>query len=286
MNFVDLQKLVHRPFPPIRHTYTFRDTILYALGLGVGADPMSESDLPFVYEEGLKAIPSMSCVLASPGFWLSDPELGVEWEKVLHGEQYFSLEKPIPAAGTVRGEFKLIGVEDKGVEKGAVVFLERRLYNDETNELLGVVRTTTIARGDGGCGSWGDVLRPPSALATRDPDLVVDVETLPRQALIYRLSGDYNPVHADPKVAKRGGFDRPILHGMCTYGIATYVIVQRFCDGQPERFKEIFARFSSPVFPGDTIRFEFYRESDSIRYRARVLDRNVVVLDRGLARVA
>jgi acyl dehydratase len=282
---VDLTKVIQRPFPTLRQTYEFRDTILYALGLGVGADPLSERDLPFVYEEGLKAIPSMAAVLASPGFWLSEPQLGAKWEKVLHGEQHIILSKPIPPSGTIRGEFKLIGVEDKGADKGATVFLQRSLYNDATNELLAVVRVTTILRGDGGCGSYGDVLRPPSALPTREPDLVVDVETLPRQALIYRLSGDYNPIHGDPKAAKRGGFDRPILHGLCTYGIATYAVLQNFCDGQPEKLKEVFVRFSSPVFPGDTIRLEFYREDDAIRFRARVPARNIVVLDRGLAKV-
>ena len=282
---MDLNALVNRKFPVLRQEYSAKDSILYALGVGAGADPMDLRQLPFVYEQGLRIIPSQSSVIAFPGAWLTEPELGVNYLKVLHGEQGVTFERPLKATARIRGEYEVLGVDDKGPEKGAVVFFEKRIIDDDDDGLICRVHSTYFLRADGGCGSWGRPLPPPSALPDRAPDKVIEAPTLPRQALIYRLSGDYNPVHADPAVAAKAGFERPILHGLCSYGIVGLSLVLELCDGDPDRLIELYARFSKPVYPGETIRLELFQESDVWRFRARVAGRNEIVLDRGIARI-
>jgi len=281
-----LQKLIARPFPPLKQRYEAKDTILYALGVGAGADPLEPSELPFVYEKVLRIIPSQASVLAYPGFWLGEPELAIDWVKLLHGEQGIVFERPLQAAAEVRGEYAVLGVDDKGPGKGAVIFFEKRILDAADGGLICRVRSTYFLRGDGGCGSWGEVPRGPSALPGRSPDAVIEMPTITRQALIYRLSGDYNPVHIDPKFAAEAGFSKPILHGLCTFGVACFGIVQLLCAGDPDRLQEIFVRFSRPVFPGETIRLELFKENDSWRFRARAKERDEVVLDRCHARIA
>ena len=281
---MDLNALINRKFPTNSFDYDAKDTILYALGVGAGADPFDPAQLPFVYEERLRAIPSQASVIAYPGAWMTEPELGINYLKVLHGEQGIIFDRPLQPVARVRGEYEVLGVDDKGPEKGAVIFFEKRIIDDSDNGLICRVRSTYFLRANGGCGKWGNVLQTPSALPGRAPDKIVEIPTIPRQALIYRLSGDYNPVHADPEVATKAGFDRPILHGLCSYGIACFAIVQELCDNDPDRLAELFTRFSKPVFPGETIRIELFEESDAWRFRARVTERNEVVLDRGLAR--
>jgi acyl dehydratase len=267
-------------------TYTFRDTILYALGLGYGSDPLDPAQLEFVYEQGLKSVPSISNVLAHPGFWLKQPEFQVDWVKILHGEQSFEIHKPIPPSGTVRGEFFIEAIDDKGPEKGAVLYQMKRLYQGDTNELIASVRSVVFLRGDGGCGSIGTPPAAPTAIPDGEPDQVCEIATLPQQALIYRLSGDYNPLHADPAPARKAGFDRPILHGLCTMGLATRALLSTYLPGNPDGLKSMFVRFSKPVFPGETIITEFYRTGNEIRFRCRVKERETIVLDRGRATLA
>lgn len=283
---MDLNALINRQFPVIRQDYGARDTILYALGVGAGADPLDQHQLPFVYERGLRIIPSQSSVIAYPGAWLTEPDLGIDYVKVLHGEQGVTFERPLKPIARVRGEYEIIGIDDKGPEKGAVMFFEKRIIDDEDDGLVCRVRSTYFLRGDGGCGSWGRALPAPPTLPDRAPDRLIEVPTLPRQALIYRLSGDYNPIHADPGVAARAGFDQPILHGLCSYGIVCLSLVTELCDGDPAKLTGLFARFSKPVFPGETIRIELFQESDHWRFRARTVERNDVVLDRGTARLS
>jgi acyl dehydratase len=281
-----LDTLISRPFPPLKQRYEAKDTILYALGVGAGANPLDAGELPFVYEKILRIIPSQASVLAYPGFWLGEPGLAIDWVKLLHGEQGILFERPLKAAAVVRGEYEVLAVDDKGPGKGAVIFFEKRILDADDDGLICRVRSTYFLRGDGGCGNWGEVPRGPSALPERAPDLVLELPTIARQALIYRLSGDYNPVHIDPEIAAQAGFDKPILHGLCTFGVACFGIVQHLCAGNPDRLKEIFVRFSRPVFPGETIRLELFKENDSWRFRARAKERDEVVLDRCLARIA
>lgn len=279
---MNLEALRSYRIRPIEHAFTTKDTILYALGLGYGADPVDPGQLTFVYEDGLKAIPSLCNVLAHPGFWVKDPVLELDWVKLLHGEQAFEIHRPLPAAGHVRGEYEIVAVEDKG-DKGAVMYLEKRLSETVTGEPLATVRSTYMLRGDGGQGGYGAVPASAEALPQGDPDMVIDIPTLPQSALIYRLSGDLNPIHADPAAASKAGFARPILQGLCSMGLATRAIVSGIADNRPERLASLSLRFSRPVFPGETIRTEIFRQGNGARFRARAVDRDVVILDRGTA---
>jgi acyl dehydratase len=282
---MNLDKLISRRFPPVEQTYSAKDTILYALGVGVGADPMDSKELPFVYEKDLRIIPSQASVIAFPGAWMTEPALEIDYAKILHGEQGIVFERPLQPTATVRGEYEVLGVDDKGPGKGAVISFEKRIVDAINGAVICRVRSTYFLRGDGGCGSWKQPGTVPSALPERTPDRVFDFPTLPRQALIYRLNGDYNPIHSDPEVAAKAGFAKPILHGLCTFGIACFGLVQHLCAGDPARLAEIFVRFTRPVYPGDTIRLELFEEADSWRFRARTKERDEVVLDRGLARL-
>jgi hypothetical protein len=221
---IDYQKLKNWPFRPIEHAYTAKDSMLYALGLGFGADPTDRRQIDFVYEEGLKALPTMAVVLASPGFWLKDPATGVDWKKVLHGEQGLRLHEPLPAAGTVVGTTRIDEIVDKGAGKGALMYSTREIRDKASGKLLAEVASVGFLRGDGGFGGPEGASRKPQPIPERAPDASVEISTLPQSALIYRLSGDFNPLHADPDVARAAGFERPILHGLCTYGVAGHAL--------------------------------------------------------------
>lgn len=281
---MDIEKIINLNLAATDQRYDIRDTILYALGLGYGADPLDAADLRFVYEERLKAVPSMCTILSHPGFWLKDPLYQVAWIKVLHAEQAFTIHQPLPVSGNIRGILKVVGIEDKGPDRGSLLHVEKTLFTADAVKLA-TVRSTLLLRGDGGQGSYGDTIPAPAALSVRDPDRVVEIPTLTRAALIYRLSGDWNPLHADPMSAARAGFDRPILHGLCTYGMACRALLRTYCDDDTSRMSSMFARFSAPVFPGETIRFEFQEDGDEIRFKAVVKERGVVVLDRCSAEI-
>ena len=283
---IDYDKLKNWDFGEIEQTYTTKDSILYALGLGLGADPMDERQLRFVYEDGMAALPTMSVVLGYPGFWLKDPETGVDWVKVLHGEQGIIVHKPLPAEGTVVGRTRVTEIIDKGAGRGALILSERDVVDKATGDLLATLTSTTFARGDGGFGGPEGPSPKPHTLPERDADEVCDLPTLPQAALIYRLSGDFNPLHADPKVAIAAGFERPILHGLCTLGVAGHALLKTACGYDPTRFKSMALRFSSPVYPGETIRTEVWRDDGVISFRSSVVERDVVVLNNGRAEVA
>jgi len=279
--------LLNWKFPELEHSYTERDTMLYALGLGCGADPLDQGQLQFVYEDGLRALPSMAVVLGYPGFWISDPGTGVDWKKVLHGEQDITIFKPLPAAGTVIGRTRVTGVFDKGKDKGAVLVSERDVVDKASGDLLCRLTSTTMMRGDGGFGGPSGPLPAPHPLPDRAPDQAASIATLPQAALIYRLSGDYNPLHADPAVARSGGFDRPILHGLCTFGVVCRALLDMVCGNDPAKLRKMQVRFSAPVYPGETIVTELWRESGGVvSFRARVVQRDLVVINNGRAEIA
>ena len=281
---IDYQKLKNWPFKPIEHAYSAKDSILYALGLGFGADPTDRRQLDFVYEEGLKALPTMAVVLGAPGFWLKDPATGVDWKKVLHGEQGLKIHEPLPAAGTVTGVTRIDALVDKGAGKGALLYSTREIRDKSSGRLLAEVSGCGFLRGDGGFGGPATATPKPHAIPERAPDSSSEIRTLPQAALIYRLSGDFNPLHADPEVARAGGFEKPILHGLCTYGVAGHALLKLICDYDPSRLKRMDVRFSAPVYPGETIRTEVWREGDArFAFRSLVTERNVVVLNNGYA---
>jgi acyl dehydratase len=280
---IDYAKLKNWPVPDIEHRYEVKDTILYALGLGCGSDPMDEDDLRFVYEDNIRVQPAMAVVLGYPGFWIRDPETGIDWKKVLHGEQGLILHKPLPAAATVTGRSRITEIVDKGPGKGALLFSERDVIEKRSGQLLATLTSTTVLRGDGGFGGPAGPTPEPHRLPEEPPHLSLDLPTLPQAALIYRLSGDYNPLHADPKIAAAAGFPRPILHGLCTFGVASRAILKACCGNDPGKLRKMQVRFSAPVFPGETIRTEIWRDGLTISFRARTVERDTVVLNNGLA---
>lgn len=283
---MDIEKIRSLDIAPIEQGYDKRDTILYALGLGYGADPLDESELPFVYESDLRCLPSYSNLLCHPGFWAQRPEFGIDWVKILHAEQDFRIHKPLPPVGRIRGEYRVAGIEDKGEGRGALLHQEKELYNAETGDHLATVRSTLFLRGNGGEGGFGVSIPAAMPVPERTPDRTIEIPTLPRQALIYRLSGDWNPIHADPVLARKAGFEAPILHGLCTNGIANRALLREYCGNDTTRLTAMFVRFSKPVMPGETIRVECFDEGDGlIRFRAIAKERDVVVLDRCSARV-
>ena len=280
---IDYDKLMNWPFPELEHSYTERDTMLYALGVGCGHDPLDPDDLRHVYEDGLQALPTMAVVLGYPGFWLKDPETGVDWRKVLHGEQGLVLHRPLPPSGTVVGRSRVTEIVDKGEGKGALLFSERDVVDKATGDLLCTVTSTTFMRGEGGFGGPSGPAPAPHAMPNGDPELVLDLPTLPQAALIYRLSGDTNPLHADPEVARAVGFDRPILHGLATYGVAGRAVLRACCGDDPARLKRLDVRFSAPVYPGETIRTEMWVDGGTVSFRCRAVERDTVILNNGLA---
>ncbi|WP_375250226.1 MaoC/PaaZ C-terminal domain-containing protein [Sphingomonas sp.] len=265
---------------PIVQDYTKRDAILYALGLGYGADPLDAAELPFVYEGDLRIVPSYVNLLCHPGFWAQRPEFGIDWIKILHAEQEFVMHAPLPATGRARGEYSVRAVEDKGEGRGALLHQDKQVFDDATGTHVATVRSTLFLRGNGGEGGFGDAPPAAAALPDRTPDRSVSIPTLPRQALIYRLSGDWNPLHADPAIAAKAGFPAPILHGLCTNGIAARAVLACYCDNDPARLRGMFTRFSKPLIPGETIRIDFYEDGDTLRFRAVAQERGEVVLDR------
>jgi acyl dehydratase len=262
-------------------TYSWRDreTMLYALGIGLGADPMNETELPFVYEKDLKAVPSLATVVA----WGSGPNFGsstINFMLVVHGEQSIELHKPMPVGADVVADSRVVAVYDKG-PKGAVIMTESVLKDAKTGEKIVTLGSSIFARGDGGFGGPSEGQPEPHLIPERAPDLSLDFDTRPDQALLYRLSGDRNPLHSDPAFAKMAGFPRPILHGLCTYGITCRAVLQGFADYQPERIKSHAARFSSPVFPGETITVDLWKDGDVVSFEARVKARGVTVIKNG-----
>jgi len=286
---IDVHKLKHWPFEPLVHTYTERDTMLYALGVGIGHDPMDRDALRYVYEDGLQALPTMAVVLGYAGFWAKDPATGIDWVKLLHGEQSLELHAPLPAAGTVVGHSRVTAIVDKSAGKGALMYSERDIKDAASGQLLAVSRSVSFMRGDGGFAAAGQPsdVAPPPRVATPDtpPDHICELKTRPESALIYRLSGDYNPVHADPTVAKAAGFERPILHGLCSFGVSGHALLKALCGWDAGRLKEIGCRFSSPVYPGETLRVEMWRRGEAVQFRTRAVERDVVVLSHGSARI-
>jgi acyl dehydratase len=284
---IDKDKIMNWPFKEVEQTYTTKDTILYALGLGLGADPLDERQLDFVFEENdFKALPTMAVVLAGPGFWVREPDSGIDWVKVLHGEQGLRIHKPLPPEATVVATTKVTGLVDKGADKGALIYSERTLTDKSTGDALATLTSTTFARGDGGFGGPSGPTKPVHAIPDREADMVCDLATLPQAALIYRLSGDPNPLHASPKVARAANFKAPILHGLCTLGVAGHAILKTACDYDVSRFKSMDLRFSAPVYPGETIRTEMWRDDGIVSFRSKVVERDIVVLNNGRAEVA
>ena len=282
---MNLERLLNAPKRITRQHLSRRDTILYAVGVGVGQDdPCAPEVLDFTYERQLKALPTLAIVLAPPPFWLDEPDFEIDWRKVVNAGQDMVIEAPLPIEGEVYTELSIDAIWDKGPSKGALMCSSRTL-KDASGTLLATISQTHLLRGDGGFGGQDQPAADEVTFPEREPDAVVDLGTRPEQALIYRLCGDFNPLHIDPAVGQAAGFGRPILHGSCTFGIAGRAVLQAAAGNDPSRLRRFGARFSKPVYPGETIRTEVWNEGGKVLFRSRSLQRDVVVLDRGIAEV-
>ena len=271
-------------FEPIVQRYDERDSALYALSLGMGEDPLDEDELPFVYEgRGPRAVPSQCVTLCWPPFWHKEPAAQISWRRILHGEQSFTLNRPLPAKAVVRGHHSIVAVDDKGSTRGAVLYTAQDLVAAENGEPLASLQSAEFLRDEGGCGGFG---APPALTRTvgtiGEPSAVVDYRTSPQAALLYRqASRDYMPIHADPDIARDAGFERPISHGLNTFGLACRAALKHFAPGRPETLRSMSVRFAAPAYPGDTVRIELFATTEGVRFRACALERHVLVLDRG-----
>ncbi len=254
--------MAHR-FADIKSTYSEDDVIKYHLGVGAGARADSIAELDWVYEKNLKVLPSFASVVPSGlgEALLEAPGLNYDRRKVLHGEQSIEIDRPLPTSAQLIMRKRIVDIVDKG--KAAVVLVEAEAL-DQSNNAYFRIRNSIFLRGEGGFGGpIGDAYDAPQC-PDRNPDIVVEVPTLPQQALLYRLCGDKNPLHCDPEVAEAMGFKRPILHGLCSYGIVCKAAVDGVLEGNLNAVGSYSARFTGVVFPGETLRIKLWTESNLI----------------------
>lgn len=277
---IDPGKLPSLKFPDTVQSYTEKDVMLYALGIGLAHDPVDRRELAFVYEKNLKVLPTFACVLGFEPFLLRDS--GLNFGMIVHGEEHLTLHRPLAAAATIVAKHFIDDVIDKGAGKGALALTRRLIADRDTGETIATIRQVVFCRGDGGFGAVR-ASPPVPAIPERAPDITCDLPTRPDMALLYRLSGDVNPLHADPDVAKEAGFPRPILQGLGTFGAAGHALLRSVCDYDPSRLTQIAGRFSAPVFPGETLRTEIWRDREVVSFRTGVLERGVVAINNGRA---
>lgn len=283
---IDYEQLRAWHFEERTDRYESRDSILYALSLGYGDDPFNANELRYIYEDNTLAVPTLLATIGAPGAWASTPELGINWLKILHGEHRMRFHAPVSANAQVKSRTRITHVVDKGADKGALVVTARDILDATDNRLLASVEHVSFLRADGGFGQ-GD--QPPPALpATPDivPDAIEHIGTTSQAAALYRLNGDLNPIHILPHAAAEAGFQRPILHGLCTYGMAARALIRKYCPVNPERLRSFALRFSAPFFPGETLRVEMWRDGGQVQFRALSDERNTVVLSHGIAEIA
>lgn len=285
VDYASYQRLLDYKIADVEQTITQRDTIIYALGVGLGVDPLDPKQLRFVCEEGLIALPTMISVLCTPHAWVQHSGTGFG-SKSVNGEHRFRLFKPLPRQGRFIGKARLASVIDKGAGGGALITTAQEIYDVETGDRIATLEATRFCRGDGGFGGPAGPLRTPHPLPAGAPHFVCDLPTIPQAALIYRLTGDLNPLHSDPEHARRVGFPKPILHGLLTLGVAGHALLKTLCDYDASRLTSLEVRFTAPVFPGETLRTEMWKQGSTVSFRTLVPDRNnAVVLSNGRAEV-
>lgn len=265
--------------------YGDTQTMLYALSIGLARDSLSRKELAYVHEHGapLQTLPTMATALVPD---MIPADLGWDYSQVLHVEQRLQLYRPLPPAANLLLNKNIVGAFDRGPAHGAMILLEVEGRLAQDNTALFTLGSTIIARGDGGFGGPKGFGPPPHRVPRRDPDLSCDIRTRPDQSLLYRLNGDRNPLHADPASASKSGFPRPILHGLCTYGIASHAILKTICDYDGTLITGFDARFSAPVLPGDTITTDMWQDGNVVSFQCAVKERDSIVLRNGRCSLA
>lgn len=260
----------HR-FAPVFQSYTVRDTLLYALGLNIGADPTDPAALRFVADDPPEVVATMAMTLARLGPWMQEPAIGIDYRKVVVGEVSLTLHAPLKPEATVRGDHSVVRVTDKGPGRGALVTVRRELRDAASGQLLAEFEQVTFCRGDGGFAADGrhDAPEPAPAWSVdaRSPEQTMALATTPQQPLIYRLSGDMNPLHSNPAVARQAGFERPILHGLATMGMVGHALSQ-VAAAAGTGLRGLRGRLAAPVFPGESLQLDLWRQGSGLLFRA------------------
>ena len=278
---IDPEKAVGQSLGSVEAAYEKDDVILYHLGLGAGAAATDPRELEYTYEKNLKVLPSYAVVAGSRrplggtrrGF-NEIPGLSFNLAMLLHGEQDVEIHQPLPTQARITSESRIANIYDKG--KAALVIMEGET-RDDSGEPLFTTRMSLFVRGEGGFGGDSGP-KAGNQRPDRKPDGEVESKTLPQQALLYRLNGDKNPLHADPEFAKLGSFDKPIIHGLCSYGIVCKAVVDDALDGDTTRVARYQARFAGVAFPGETYRTSWWREGDTILIEARAVERDAIII--------
>lgn len=275
---IDVDRALGAQLPEVQSSWTADDVILYHLGLGAGVPPTEPRELAYTYERGLKVLPSYGVIPAMPALlsMFEHPAIEIDLAAVLHGEQELEMHAELPASGEVRTTARIAEIHDKG--KAAVIVLETTTIDAASGQALVTNRFKAFIRGEGGFGGDPGPAAPANDPPARAPDHVVECRTMPQQALLYRLSGDKNPMHADPQFARQGGFDQPIMHGLCSYGIVCKAVIDTVLDGEVGRVAGYQARFAGVVFPGETIRVSIWHGGDQLLVRADCSERGTPVL--------
>ncbi len=264
----------------VHFSYSDKEMLLYNLSIGMGRDPANERELPFVYENpALQIVPTAPAILGGGGAMILR-NIDINWPRNLHGEQRLKIHRALPAAADLIGNTRISEVVDKGPDKGALITMEMDVRLS-TGEPLYTMENIMFARGNGGCGGPTKSEAIPHTLPDRQPDLIHISETRSDQALLYRLLGDRNPLHADPKVAQKAGFPKPILHGLCSYGIAGRAVLVSVCDYDPTRMKSFDVRFTSPAYPGETIHTDIWIDGNIVSFRCRAEHRETILINNG-----
>lgn len=279
-------------FAEASNTYSADDCILYALSVGMATDPFDEADLRYAIEGDLQVLPTFVATVGAPGAWASHPETGIDWMQILHGEHRMRFYRALPSQGTLLSQTRVLSIVDKGAGRGALVTTERDVRAAQSGELLAQIEHVSFCRADGGYSVEGaptDTALPPLPAAPQRPaEASMEIPTQQNAALLYRLNGDRNPVHALPHAWRKAGFDRPILHGLCTYGMAARALIKLACNGNAARLRYFAARFSAPVFPGETLVLKLWNGAagvgdQTLHFEVHVKERGVTVLSHGLA---
>jgi acyl dehydratase len=274
---VDVAKAKSAPPTKSEGSWNKNDVILYHLGIGAGLErPTDAKELEYTYEKNLKALPSFAVVPVFSSMFGMAGSGGVDinWALVLHGEQDIEIHRPIPIEAAVESEARVADVFDKG--KAALIIMEVKT-KEKGGAPLFTNRFSIFARGEGGFGGEAGP-KVGNAAPERAPDATAESRTMPQQALLYRLSGDTNPLHADPEFAKLGGFDVPILHGLCSYGIVCKAVVDTMLDGDVSKVARYQARFSGVLFPGETIVTSMWKDGNKILVDAKCKERGASVI--------